>query len=422
VTPFRQKGRKVYSIKVPQPNGVWVTVTTGTRDRVTAKAMQDAVRALGPEGKRAFDLLAGALSKKGLAAFWASWQSVPVRTSQATGKPLEPSIDERIEYMRTERDATNIVPLVETWHTVLTGPSRAIGDDTAAHYRSAVRELVAWLADVDTWKALPKGAVVLASELTETKLRTYIEELDDVSASTVRKKGQGIRDFTGWLVGRGKLAIDPMRNVELPPQGKPLAHYVDTHEAKALADAQPGPYRLFSALLAGTGIEVSVALALRRRNVETKTKEIRAAGTKTYNRDRIVRVADWAWPYVLEAIDGKHTDALLFDEIGDRWLAQDEHNDAVAALVAKGFRVFAFDEMGREKRYTMRDQRHTWAVRAARSGWPVEGIGRQLGHVNGVLALSVYGRFCPTSAERDKWEALATARDEAKEKEREGKR
>lgn len=421
MTPFRQKGRKIYSIKVPQPSGEWRTVSTGTRDRLSAKAMQDAVRALGPEGKRAFDLLAGALTKRGLAAFWQSWRAVPSRTSATTGKTLEPSVDERIEYLRTERAATNIVPLIDDWFKVLTGPSRGISDDTAKHYRSAVRELVLWFVgdeSIERWKQLPKTTVVLASELVETKLRTYIEELDDVAPPTVRKKGQGIRDFTAWLVGRGKLSIDPMRNVELPPQGKPLAHYVETHEAKLLADAQPGQYRPYSALLAGTGIEVSVALALRRRHVETKTKEIRAAGTKNWNRDRIVRAADWCWPYVLELIEGKHPDALLFDEIPDRWYAQDAHNEAIDALIAKGYQRFGVDEFGREKRYTMRDQRHTWAVRAARSGWPIEGVARQLGHINGVLALTTYGRFQPTNEERDRWEAMATARDEAQEKER----
>jgi integrase len=422
MTPYRQHGRSVYLIKVPRDDGSWVSVSTGTDRRQVAKDIQAAVTALGPEGRRAWDLLKDATTKKGLAAFWRAWSAVPHRISQATGKPLEPSVDERIEYMRTERAATNIVPLVDDWFDVLTGPSRAMGDDTAQHYRSAVRELVAWLANVETWKELPKTQVVLASELTETKLRTYIEELDDVTPSTVRKKGQGIRTFTAWLVGRGKLALDPMRNVQLPPQGKPLAHYVETHEAKALADAQPGQYRLFSALLAGTGIEVSVALALRVRQVEKKTKEIRAGGTKTYSRNRIVRVAEWAWPYVLEAIADKHADALVFDEIPNRWEAQAQHIEAVDALVAKGYRAFAFDELGNEKRYTMRDQRHTWAVRAVRSGWPIEGVSRQLGHVNGVLALSVYGRFQPTNEERDRWEAMATARDDAQAKEREGKR
>jgi integrase len=69
----------------------------------------------------------------------------------------------------------------------------------------------------------------------------------------------------------------------------------------------------------------------------------------------------------------------------------------------------------------MRDQRHTWAVRAARSGWPIEGVARQLGHKDGTLALRVYGRFSPTNEERDRWEAMATARDESIQREREGK-
>jgi integrase len=61
----------------------------------------------------------------------------------------------------------------------------------------------------------------------------------------------------------------------------------------------------------------------------------------------------------------------------------------------------------------MRDARHTWAVRAARSGWPIEGVARQLGHVDGTLALKVYCRFVPQRVERDRWERMAAERDAA---------
>jgi integrase len=61
----------------------------------------------------------------------------------------------------------------------------------------------------------------------------------------------------------------------------------------------------------------------------------------------------------------------------------------------------------------MRDHRHTWAVRAVRSGMPIAAVAEQLGHSDGgVLALKVYGRFAPKKSERDRWEAMATARDE----------
>ena len=51
------------------------------------------------------------------------------------------------------------------------------------------------------------------------------------------------------------------------------------------------------------------------------------------------------------------------------------------------------DDMDREHCYTMREQRHKWAVCAARSGWPIDGVARQLGHKDRTLALRVYGQF-----------------------------
>jgi integrase len=59
----------------------------------------------------------------------------------------------------------------------------------------------------------------------------------------------------------------------------------------------------------------------------------------------------------------------------------------------------------------MRDQRHTYAVRAIRAGTPAEIVARQLGHANAVLVLKVYGRFAPTQRERDHWERMATEMD-----------
>jgi integrase len=227
--------------------------------------------------------------------------------------------------------------------------------------------------------------------------------MQGVEPATVRKHGIGMRRFTKYLVKTGVLRTDPMRDVELPAPGKPRVRYLETEEAKQLADAQPSPYQALSALLAGTGIEVSVALALRRRDVDVANREIRAAGTKTHARDRIVRAAEWAWPYIEPLLKGRLPDAGLFDGIPDRWYAQDAHNAALKKLVADGYPVFGG--------YTMRDQRHTYAVRAIRAGTPAELVARQLGHVNAVLAHRVYGRFAPRQQERDRWERVAAAMD-----------
>ncbi len=396
MTAFKAKGRKILETKVPRRDGTWVKRSTGTKDKLTARAIDRMIEQLGAQGKHAWDVLEMVTSTPArwtLSDLWRRWTAVVSdRVDEKTGVREEPSVDERIKALRAQLVETDLEPLVDKFLKVMEGPSSGISADTAAHYVAGVRTLIA------------EGKPFFRSQLTPVALTAWIQTMDKVTPSTVRKRGDGMRRFTRWLKGRGVIDHDPMRDVELPPAGDPRVLFLDTPDAQRLADAQPGQYRIYSALLAGSGIEVSVALKLRKRDVDEKKREIRAAGTKTHARDRVVRVADWAWPYVQELLKGRHPDARLFDEIPDRWKAQEAHNDAVDALLEKKHEIY--------RGYTMRDHRHTWAVRAVRSGWPIEAVSRQLGHANGVLALRVYGRFQPTHQERDKWEAMATERDQ----------
>lgn len=397
---FKAKGRKILETKVPRRDGTWVKRSTGTKDRVTARAIDRMIEVLGPEGKHAWDVLETVTStppRWTLSELWRRWMAVPSRVDETSGDPIEPSVDERIKALRAQLQETDLAVLVDDFYKVLTGPAGGIAEDTADHYVAAIRTLI------------PEGKPFYKSQLTPAALTTWLEKMEKVAPATVRKRGDGMRRFTKWLKGRGILEQDPMRDIKLPAAGAPRVLFLDTKDAKRLADAQPGQYRIYSALLAGTGIEVSVALQLRKRDVDERTREIRAAGTKTHARDRIVRVAEWAWPYVKEILKGKMPDAPLFDEIPHRWAAQEAHQDAVDALLEKKFTIY--------RGYTMRDHRHTWAVRAVRSGWPLEAVSRQLGHANTVLVAKVYGRFQPTQQERDRWEQLATARDELMAKE-----
>lgn len=74
--------------------------------------------------------------------------------------------------------------------------------------------------------------------------------------------------------------------------------------------------------------------------------------------------------------------ALLFPGLS-RWTASDKHRATLEALELR--------TEGKKSGYTLHDARHHWAVRAIRSGWPIELVARQLGHADGTLALKVYG-------------------------------
>lgn len=375
---FRRAGRKIWSVKVPDlANEGWVDRTTTTRDRLTAQRMQDAIDAVANQHPVPLDILGRLVDKSlGVPLFFSCY-------AESRGD---------LRALRAKLSDQDLLPLIDEWHAALRG---RVADDTRAHYRAAVHTLV------------PAGSRFLLSGLTGPRLQQWIDEMAaEVKPGTVRKRCMGMRSFVDWLERRGLLTEDVMRRVDVPAPGPARVKYLDTDDVIQLADALPSPHRELCALLAGTSIDLSTALGLRRRQVHQGSREIRAPGTKTHTRDRTCVVADWAWPYVERLLTGRLPDAKLFEGIADRWIAGDVHRATVERLVQDGYPVFAG--------YWLRDHRHTWAVRAMRAGMPIDLMARQMGHVDGTLILKVYGKFAPTSAERTKWEQIATAADEAR--------
>jgi integrase len=368
-----RKGKKVKTIKVPTRSGKWIQRTSGTADASTAAKIGRMVQDL----RRTYDILdrieAGSISLPELFVLWEECRR-------------------DVDAIRQRLNDVDLEPFVAEWHkTAAVSGKKKRSSDTVAHYYKYLRSF------------MPAGIPFSRSSYTADRIQLWIDQLE-ASAATKRKAASALSSFTVFLSRRSLVPKKIMRDVELPEAGAPRLHYLTTEEARALADAQPGQYRAFSALLAGSGIEVSVALGLRRRDVDREHREIRAAGTKTHVRDRIVRVAEWAWSYLEELLEEEALlpDARLFDAILDRWEARDVHAEAIAELVKRS-PVYTG--------YTMRDQRHTYAVRAIRAGTPAELVARQLGHANAVLVHKVYGRFIPAQEERNRWEQIAHNQD-----------
>jgi integrase len=90
------------------------------------------------------------------------------------------------------------------------------------------------------------------------------------------------------------------------------------------------------------------------------------------------------------------TNAPLFPNI-NRWTVSDKHRVACQSLEIVD--------------YQLRDSRHTYAVRAIRSGASYEVVARQLGHADTAMVAKVYGRFKPDERERREWHRVAAAKD-----------
>jgi integrase len=185
-----------------------------------------------------------------------------------------------------------------------------------------------------------------------------------------------------------------MDRVKRPKAVKPPIMFYELDAVERIVGAQPTlERRALMALMYGTGIEVSTALQLTRSDIDPVKREIRAAGTKAHTRDRVCRVSDWAWPIVWQYVQPMHPQAKLWPSY-NRWTVSDWHRDTVADLELPAI--------------PLKNSRHHWAVRSLRAGTPVGVVQDQLGHGSPMLTLSLYGRFRPSTEDREKWEAAAT--------------
>jgi integrase len=385
MAPFKRSDKKEWYVIIPRPGQRWLPRSTGTTRRSVADRIDGALKELHPKEGNGLDELLAAVTDGRVAL---SELAKDPRISAL--KQLQKSLQE-----------TNLEVVQELWH------ARVAADhtlDTANHYRTAVKSYKLFLNDYSTGEARTLRPIRLA-DLTVIGLQKWADQLGG-ERNTKRKYCAGMSSFCQYLVRQGVLELNPMRGVELPALGPPRDHHLDTAEAEVLVKHLTGAHRALGALMAGSGIETSVALALTARDVRPAVREIRARGTKTHNRDRVVRVADWAWPYFAKVLEGKKPDEDVFSAIEDRWKARRVHAEACKKLVDRGLTIY--------DGYTLRDHRHTYAVRAISAGTPIPVVAKQLGHRDGQLVLKVYANYIPGEAERGRWEAVATAMDAAK--------
>lgn len=350
-------------IAIPTESGKWVKKTTGTRDKSVAKGMARMVDELGPRGRRSWDLLN------------------PVARGDLTiGQLYDAYSQNDLDGLRVRLNDVDLEPHVARWIGTLRG---RLASDTVEHYEVYARSLIG------------ENNRFARSALTNETVVQWLAARP-VGRSTKRKYHAALSSFCEYLKSIGLLSRNPMRDIRAPRPAPSRMRSLDQQDVERLITAQRAPYSVLSALLHATGMEVSVALSLKRRDVDVYRREIRARGTKTKCRDRIVKVAEWGWPLVERHISLLTPNALLFPGI-NRWTASDKHRAACSDLEIED--------------YQLKDSRHTYAVRAIRAGAPFEVVAQQLGHVDTTMVVRVYGRFKPTAEEVTAWERRAALLD-----------
>jgi site-specific recombinase XerD len=383
-----RRGRK-WTIPVPLRSGGFEGVASGTTDRPTAERVEAMVKRLAARKDwQLLETVTGADTK---------------RDRRAKTKALNAlfAADEynQLDDYRARATEPDLSDYVEPWRR----------DDLAPRFRSGSREVDRRVRVVRT--LIPEGARYPASRLTPDAVKRWqaLPPAVPAKASQGGRRLQQLRrsalgSFCQYLVEVGVLAYNPVRSVRGPGKIDPRMRFLDEDERRALVDAQSGAFRVLSALIHGTGLEIGSergtggALKLRRRDLIPAEQGLRARGTKNRWRDRAVYVEPWAWAIVWDHAKRLTPEARLFPPPE----AEGEPERALYRAALKSHHAACLS-LGIED-YGQHDARHTFAVCALRRGVPPQLVASNLGHRDAREVLERYGRYIPQLTEWRRYE------------------
>lgn len=355
--PFRPTGQQTYRINVPRRDGPAVARGTGTSDPRIARQLGRLVDDLADA--RRWDLLERVTASPPLASLAELWDHRHDLDGwlHAALHPPPPTLRE-------------ILPQYTAWLA-----SRGLSKDRQARNPKIVASV---------------GLDTRPAEWTAPLLSGWLAGVRGGSG-TLRSRIAVLSMFWKWARSHGYVTGDPIGGVWRPPAPQADLRYHDWTVAARILAAAPAADAAGLALAYGAAADASSIGQVRARDVDVATKTVRVRGEKTAWRDRIVRVADYAWPFIARAVAG--ADPMERIAPGDRWRWAKRHAAAEAAAGVAHL--------------PLRASRHTFAVRLARAGAPPALIGQQLGHKDGHLVLRVYGRYIPRVDELERWEQAA---------------
>lgn len=251
---------------------------------------------------------------------------------------------------------------------------------------------------VQVRRLIVKGERFPLSNFRRRTIARFIADLK-VQGPTKNRYKAAFSSLANWLVDREYLESNPTIRLKVGEENDPRILWLSWDRAQAVCDGSDSPvWRALFRLCYGGGVEISAALRTRASDVNEQARTVRARGTKTVSRDRVVKLWPWAEPGFYEYAKPFIGDAPLFAGI-DYQHAYRAHRAIVRAVL-------------KDTSYTIHDARHTYAVNALKAGLRAEVVAHQLGHVNANLVRKVYGRYVPDASDYETTEkpAIATPR------------
>lgn len=364
---YQPKGRKNWMSGWRGQDGEWVRVSLGTSSKLRATEFAGMLERLAEDHQ---------------------WETLELLRNRQVGYQAAFSAyrNGNLGRLKKEAKVVDIEPLVAAWNRESGGRS----DWTRYLYLGRLRALI------------PEGQRFASTQFTVDRVQTHLDAMP-LKTSTRRLHAYTLRAFGDFMVRRGVIPENPLVKLAMPPEVKPRAQHLETPTVLALLDRCEPRDRAALALAYGGGLEVSVIVALTRRDVDVARREVRARGTKSESRDRVARIANWAWPIIEAHCANLLPGARLFPSAGGGNLRTQ------AGALSQRHKA-TLESMGLEG-YTLHDARHYWAVRAVKAGVPLQVVATQLGHSDVAMVARIYGVYAPSAAERDHWESIITAHE-----------
>ncbi len=239
---------------------------------------------------------------------------------------------------------------------------------------------------------IPSGGSFLAIELDKARVMAWLTSRDKASPGTRRKYLYALKSFVRYLLDTGVLATDPLAGLKAPRKNKARERWETEAVDKKIVMAALPEYRAIFAFIKATGCDVGSARRAQKGDVDLKLRTANVRGTKTDRRAvHQAAIEAWAVSFLeshVESIIGAHT--LLFPDFTNSG-ASHHHARCCAAVGVED--------------YTLKDARHSVAVRMRKRGATFEDIAAQLG-TSVFQAVTVYSRYQP--------DAVVVQRREAK--------
>jgi integrase len=347
MSPTKRGG--VFYLYVPKQKGGVVLRTTGTAE------------------KRIYTLMKAMLARLKSERRWTLLNAI-VDGRLSIGQVYDADRTKTLDALEASLSASPLTAHVTAYLTVLKSRGKA-----PRHIENVKRQLEHFI----------EAGYTTTADLTNANVTAWLASLT-MSSGTARQYCFAVTGLTRYLVAVDVLAAYPLGKVVAPDPNDSRMMYVDADTDERIVAASRPDVRALFAFIKGTGCDVTTALNLVRRDVSNEWT-VRLKGTKTSRRDvHFALIEPWAWGYLRGVLKETLPNAKVFPGI-TRSVTAKQHTAACEAVKVDG--------------YTLKDARHSVAVRMAKRGYTIPEIAEQLGTSQELVA-RVYARFIPKMAHR----------------------